>query len=220
MEAANINKQIIEWEINAYSTTNANNEDNISYFNSVASYNEAFINFLVDFYNLKDKKILDYSCGLGMFTELFSNYSKDISGCDVSKQELTFAREKSNKNIHYFEDDFFNSNLRENCYDFIFYRGLGPLQKMDYTPENSSYLQKMISALRDNGVGYFIIYSNLNGKPWHRLTGVQNYRITTIYDYFQRAGYISMINVFGYQALVITKKEDLAIKYNEKCNYW
>lgn len=201
-----VNQEIRDWEINAYSKITK--EDAARGFDSILLYNAPFVDFLVAFYNLKNKRILDYGCGLGTFCELFSNYSTDVSGCDISEEELKFAREKTNSSITYFQDDFFNSTLAENSYDFIFCRGLGPLVKIDYNLENNSYLKKLTSALRNEGVGYFILLGNLTGKPENRLKGFQNYRLATIYDFFKGAGYVSMINVFGYQAVIIARERE------------
>lgn len=170
---------------------------------------------MVHFYELMNKKILDYGCGLGMFAELFSRYSSDVSGCDLSTYQLKRARILTNANISYFEDDFFNSKLNKNQFDYIFCRDLGPLQKIEYDERNAEYLKNLVNALNDDGVGYFILMHNLSGKPDKQgLSGFKNHRLETIYDFFSRAGHIAMINVFGYQAVIVTKNSKKATYYN------
>ena len=185
-------------------------------FQSVISSNSQFVEFLVNFYVLKEKNILDYGCGNGAFPELFSKYSQKVSGCDISSNLLRFAKKNTKNSIKYFEDDFFNSKLENNSYDFIFCRDLGPLMKIDYSKQNTVYLKKMISALSDDGVAYFLLMGNLSGIPGDRFNGFQNYNLKTIYNFFKMAGFVSMINVFGYQAVVIAKSESTAQKYHEK----
>lgn len=183
---------------------------------SAISSNTQFVKFLVSFYDLKEKKILDYGFGNAAFPELFSKYSQTVSGCDISRNLISFAKKHTNNSIKYFEDNFFNSKLEENSYDFIFSRGLGPLMKIDYSKQNVDYLKKMLSALRDNGVAYFTIFGNLSGIPGDRFQDVQNYDLKTIFNFYNMAGFVSMINVFGYQAVVVTKSESTAQKYHKK----
>ena len=212
-----VNEEIRDWEINAYKSTNKDiMESEQRQFDSLLWYNKSFVDFLSAFYGLKNKRILDYGAAWGYFTELFSAYSTDVSGCDISEDLLTIAEQLTNTNITYFQDDFFDSNLEENYYDFIYCRNLGPLAKIDFTIENSKYLKRIVSALRDDGIGYFQIQGNLKGKPEHRLTGFQNPRIDTIYDFFSLCGSVSMINVLGYQSIVIAKTDEVAAKYNQR----
>jgi len=185
-------------------------------FQSVITSNSQFVEFLVNFYDLKEKNILDYGCGNGVFPELFSKHSQKVSGCDISSNLLRFAKKNTNNSIKYFEDDFFNSKLEDNSYDFIFCRCLGPLMKIDYSKQNTVYLKKMLSALRDDGVAYFILMGDLSGIPGDRFTGFQNQNLKTIYNFYKMPGFVSMINVLGYQAVVIAKSESTAKKYHEK----
>ena len=217
-----INEEIREWEIQHYDHNDdfdkkGQNENISRAVNSLLYYNKSFVNFLVKFYGLQNKKILDYGCGTGVFSHLFSFFSSIVSGCDISKTQLDYARTKYN-DISYFEDDFFHSSLKKNSYDFIFCRGLGPLQKMDYNEENVGKLDSIISALKEDGVAYFILMSNLSGIPGDRVSGFQNHSLKTIFDFFSAVGHISMINILGYQAVIVTKKLDLAQKYQQKMN--
>jgi len=216
------NEEIREWEIQHYDKQLnldklIQDENYTRMFNSFLYYNKPFVNFLVKFYGLQNKKILDYGCGTGTFSHLFSFFSSDVSGCDISKSQLDYAKMKYNE-VNYFNDDFFHSSLKKNSYDFIFCRGLGPLQKIDYNKENVTKLDSIISALKEDGVAYFILMSNLSGIPGNRVSQFQNHSLKTIYDFFSAAGYVSMINVFGYQAVIVTKKLDFAQQYQQKMN--
>jgi len=217
-----INEDVREWEI-LYNDKGVDfdkwvqDENVIRKFNSILNYNKPFVNFLVNFYGLQNKKILDYGCGLGTFSHLFSFFSSDVSGCDISKRRLDYARMKNN-DVNYFEDDFFHSSLKKNSFDFIFCRDLGPLLKIDYNKENVAKLDSIISALKEDGIAYFILMGDLSGNHGNRVSGFQNHSLKTIFDFFSAAGHISMINVFGYQAVIVTKNLDLAQQYRQKMN--
>jgi len=211
------NERIRAWEIRAYSSRTRDSErSRRTDFNSMCYWNKPFVDFLGDFYDLAQKRILDYGCGAGSFCELFGKHSSRVFGCDISDACLDFARENTSNTTTYFKDDFFNSNLETDSYDFIFCRDLGPLQKMDYTETNVRLVKRIIDALNDGGVGYFILMGNLSGIPGDRLAGFQNHRINVIHDFFRHAGYVSMINVFGYQALVICRSQEAATRYWRK----
>lgn len=214
------NDEIREWEIRAHDKSRnfdelINDERVTRNFNSILYYNKPFVDFLVKQYDLHDKKILDYGCGSGTFSHLFSFFSKNVSGCDISKTQLDYAKIK-NKDGNFFEDDFFNSSLKKNYYDFIFCRGLGPLQKIDYNEKNQEKVNSIIEALSENGFAYFILMGNLSGNPGNRVTGFQNQFLKTIFDFFSGVGHVSMINVFGYQTVIITKKHDLALQFRNE----
>jgi len=212
---SDINEKILAWEKKAYYKPNAD-DTRSRYFSRIVWYNKPFVEFLNYFYNLNEKVILDYGCGTGIFAQLFSIHSQNVFGCDLSQDVLEFAKKKTSQKIEYFEEDFFNSGLKKNTYDFILCRGLGPLQKIDYSEENVEYLQKIVSALKQEGTAYFTLLGNLSGGAGNRLSGFQNYRLNTIHKFFNQAGYVSMINVLGGQAVVLTKSQDLSKKHNQK----
>jgi len=216
------NEEIRDWEIRTHEEIGdidkwLSDKNIMRLFNSMLFYNKQFIDFLVKFYSLENKKILDYGCGSGAFANLFQVHSQEVYGCDISKNFLEYAKIK-NKEVKFFEDDFFHSSLKENTYDFIFCRNLGPLQKIDYNKENVDSIKSIISSLSENGVGYFTFTGDLSGNPGNRVSGFQNHSLKSIYDFFSGAGHISMVNVFGYQALIITKSIDLAQKYRDAMN--
>jgi len=214
--ANNINKKINEWEKQAYIESRQPEYSNEKLFSSISSYNKEFVDFLIDFYQLNNKKILDYGCGFGMFADLFSTHSQKVSACDYSSNLLISAKKMCNNKIEFFEDDFFNSGLEKNSFDFIFCRGLGPLQKINYSEENSQFVKKLVSSLNNDGVAYFTLLGNLSGIPGNRLSGFQNHTLQSIYDFFSQAGYVSMINVFGKQSVIVTNSKESSIKYNQK----
>ena len=98
---SNIKDKIREWEISAHRYSKFDRNERSQYFDSFLSYNKPFVDFLVNFYDIKNKYILDYGCGTGYFAQLFRNHSKSVAGCDISSNMLSFAREKTTNDINY-----------------------------------------------------------------------------------------------------------------------
>lgn len=168
--------------------TEAQRESN---FAKLVYYNHGFVDFLVSFYELKGKSVLDYGCGIGVFSHLFTQYGCKVSGCDIAQVALDFAKRKTPE-ATFFYDDFFDSKLDKH-YDFIFCRGLGPLMKIEYNEENRAHLKGMLSHC---DTAYFILLGNMSGKPDSQF---RNNTLDTIRSFFNPA----FINIFGYQAVVV-----------------
>lgn len=64
-------------------------------FSEIVYYNHGFVQFLVEFYELKGKHVLDYGCGIGAFSHLFSQYGYRVSGCDIARVALNFAKKNT-----------------------------------------------------------------------------------------------------------------------------
>jgi SAM-dependent methyltransferase len=209
-----------DWELNAF--LGRDSESDMPRMeprteSGVAFYNKPFVDFLVSFYGLHHKRILDYGCGSGWAARLFSNYSKQVYGTNISAFNPAIPGRTEKQRPVFFQDDFFDSHLPHNSYDFLFCRGLGPLNKIEYSKANETYLKALLAALRSNGVAYFILNGNLTGVPdSNKLAGFRNHTLQTIHDFFSSSARISMINVFGYQSVVVTKDEKLAAFYNKK----
>ncbi len=183
------------------------------YYNSILLYDKPFVSFLCNFFSLKGKTLLDYGCGTGVFAQLFKENSINVSACDVLDTVLEFAKAKTSKEINYFKDDFLNSALEEDKYDFIFCKDMMPLQQIDYTVENSKLLAKIVSSLTENGIMYAEIITKLDGKSSKKY---KNYDFETIKKFFNSVGYVSMINVFGNVSVILMKSRNLAEVYNQK----
>ena len=52
-----------------------------------------------------DGLVLDLACGTGVLTRLLADFGYDMTGIDLSEEMLAIAREKSNDNILYLEQD-------------------------------------------------------------------------------------------------------------------
>ncbi len=53
---------------------------------------------------IKNKKILDYGCGSGKFSNYLNKFGAEVVGVDISKSQLDIAKRVSDKNIIYFLD--------------------------------------------------------------------------------------------------------------------
>ncbi len=53
---------------------------------------------------LSGKKVLDFGCGNGKFSNYLNNFGAEVVGVDISKSQLDIAKKVSDKNITYFID--------------------------------------------------------------------------------------------------------------------
>ena len=208
------NKKLRENEILAFKNEDIKGAK--QYYSDLHEKNKKFVDFLSNFYNLENKKILDYGCGTGFITDLFSKKSNFVLGCDISKGQLEKAREFTSSQSHYFQDDFFDSKLEKSKYDFIFCRDLSVLVKMELDNDAVSYVNSIIDSLNDDGVAYFVFMGNLSGIKDSDKLSFRNPTMKQLVTFFNKVGFVSMINFCGYQAIVLTRNKNLAEHYNKK----
>ncbi len=77
------NEEIRDWEIRTHEEIGdidkwLSDKNIMRLFNSMLFYNKQFIDFLVKFYSLENKKILYYGCGIGAFANHFQVHSKEV----------------------------------------------------------------------------------------------------------------------------------------------
>ena len=209
------NKKLRENEILLFDKKKVYEDDN-EYHLNLHEKNKKFVDFLSNFYNLENKKILDYSCGTGFMADLFSKKSNFVSGCDIAEKQLKKARELTSSQIRYFQDDFFDSKLQKSQYDFIFCRDLSVLVKMNLDDDAVSYVNSIIDSLNDDGVAYFVFMGNLSGIKDNDELSFRNPTMKQLVTLFNKVGFVSMINFCGYQAIVLTRNKNLAEFYNKK----
>lgn len=209
------NKKLRENDILFFEKENVSENDK-QYYLDLHEKNKKFVDFLSNFYNLENKKVLDYGCGTGFITDLFSKKSNFVLGCDISKEQLKKAREFTSSQIHYFQDDFFDSKLQKSKYDFIFCRSLSVLVKMDLDNDAVSYVNSIIDSLNDDGVAYFVFMGNLSGIKDNDKLSLRNPTMRQLFTFFNKVGFVSMINFCGVQAIVLTRNKNLAEYYNKK----
>jgi len=92
-------------------------------------------------------KTLDLGCGNGYFANYLSKKGFNVTGIDVSKEIIKFAKESySNKNLKFKQSDIFSKDLLKEKYDFLYDIGLFhnilPEKRKEYSKTLSRLLQK------------------------------------------------------------------------------
>ena len=94
---------------------------------------KALYNLYEDFNSLiykkaKQRKVLDYGCGVGSITEQIAKFNpKELVGIDISEVSISKANENAKKQdlqIEYLVDNCENLNLKENTFDLVFGSGI------------------------------------------------------------------------------------------------
>ena len=91
----------------------------ILYKNRDSAEAKAFINKLRVFFNFKESdKILDLACGKGRHSIYLNNLGFDVTGLDLSKQNILAATKFENERLRFFVHDMRHS-FGNNKYDYI-----------------------------------------------------------------------------------------------------
>lgn len=114
-------------------------------------------NWILETQNEKGKlNILDLGCGPGLYTEIFAEKGHNVTGVDISKNSIDYARRSAKDkrlNINYINANYLEINIEPNKYDLIvlIYTDLGVL-----IPNERENLLKMIyRALKKGGTFIF-----------------------------------------------------------------
>jgi len=70
--------------------------------------------------NRNDLSVLDLGSGTGFFTELLASRYQQVTGLDISKKMLHFAKDNRNKSIRWLEADAYKIPLQDNSIDFVY----------------------------------------------------------------------------------------------------
>lgn len=171
--------------------------------------NVDFVNYLIRKTNLKrNDRVLDLGCGGGWATYLFSQAGMDSFGCDLDA-EVRMAK-KAFPSCTFFTLDVFDLpkyNELDGKFNFIFCRSLGVAQKIvDWDDPNWINVGKsLLNLLTDDGIIYWSQYGDMSDKM--KEDGMANASPKTMMSYFKNFGYIMEMNVYGYMAFLITKKQ-------------
>lgn len=99
---------------------------------------------------IKDKIILDAGCGIGLASIIFSRWgARKVIGLDISQESLNKAKQLKKEyqidNIEFLRGDIAQLNFPDNCFDFVFSRGVSP-----YFPALKVYLNEMTRVAKIN----------------------------------------------------------------------
>ncbi|MCV9388025.1 class I SAM-dependent methyltransferase [Reichenbachiella ulvae] len=86
------------------------------------SYEEAgkFLDKLIHYFEMpKDAKILDLACGKGRHSIYLNNRGFDVTGVDLSEQNIAFARQKANDSLHFHIHDM-REVFQPATFDYVF----------------------------------------------------------------------------------------------------
>jgi SAM-dependent methyltransferase len=135
---------------------------------------ETTVNWILEIQKEKGKlNILDLGCGPGLYAELFAEKGHTVTGVDISKTSIDYARKSAkNKGLHvnYIKANYLNINLEPDKYDLIvlIYTDLGVL-----IPSEREILLKMIyHALKKGGTFIFDVLKDkdienkISPKTW------------------------------------------------------
>jgi len=118
---------------------------------------EKTANWILDTQKEKGKlNILDLGCGPGLYTEIFAKAGHNVTGIDISKNSIEYAKKSAKDNeldIAYLNTNYLEANLQSDNYDLVvlIFTDLGVL-----TPTERENLLKMISrALKKGGTFIF-----------------------------------------------------------------
>ncbi len=126
------------------------------------NHNEAekFINNIILKLNIKkDQKIIDVCCGKGRHANYLSKLKFDITGIDLSKNNIEFAKKNNLNNLNFFVHDM-RSVFKKNHFDIVInlFTSLGYFDKLE---DEEKAINSMINNLKNEGV---IIIDFLNVK--------------------------------------------------------
>ncbi|MFA7578515.1 MAG: class I SAM-dependent methyltransferase [Candidatus Muiribacteriota bacterium] len=135
---------------------------------------EKTVNWILDSIKEKGKlNILDLGCGPGLYTEIFAEKGHCVTGVDISKNSIEYARESAkerNLDIKYINSDYLNIKLEPASFDLVIliYTDFGVL-----TPDERDKLLKIIySVLKKGGIFIFDVMKDneiekkISGKNW------------------------------------------------------
>ena len=98
--------------------------------------------------NISRGKFLDLGTGPGTQAIQLSNLGFDVTGSDLSETAINRAKNLS-KNVNFVTDDFLNSKLPENEFDFILDRGCFHVFDIE---QRLNYITQIKRILRKNGI--------------------------------------------------------------------
>jgi len=166
-----------------------------------ASRNRKFIDssasWIINNFKLsKEKSVIDFGCGPGLYTSRFAKTGAFVTGIDFSRNSLNYAEKKAKQDqlkINYICDNYLNYTTDKH-FDLITmimcdFTVLSPLQR-------TNLLRKFYSLLKPNGSIILDVYSlNYFNKKQEQAM----YEFNQMNNFWSSEDYYSFLNTFKYE---------------------
>lgn len=140
--------------------------------------------------------ILDLGCGPGLYTEIFAEKGHKVTGIDISKNSIEYAKksaEDKRLNITYLNSSYLEVDLKSDKYDLVvlIYTDLGVL-----TPtERESLLEMIFRILKKGGT---FIFDVLKDREIEKKTSPKTWEVSNI-GFWKESPYLALSESFLYQ---------------------
>jgi 2-polyprenyl-3-methyl-5-hydroxy-6-metoxy-1,4-benzoquinol methylase len=154
--------------------------------------------WLASHLNISEKTLIaDFGCGPGLYTTRFAEQGAVVTGIDVSRRSIEFARktaQKKNLNIEYICQNYFDYKTHKKfdlvCMIYCDFCSLSPtLRKI--------ILQKFNALLTKNGVVVLDVYSI---NQFNQRKEYSNYEYVKKDGFWSEDEYFGFLNIFKYEA--------------------
>jgi len=158
---------------------------------------EKTANWILDTQKEKGKlNILDLGCGPGLYTEIFAEKGHSVTGIDISKNSIEYARksaEDKKLNITYLNKSYLETDLQSDKYDLVvlIFTDLGVL-----TPTERESLLKMINRVLKKG-GTFI-FDVLKDHEIEKKTSPKTWEVSNS-GFWKESPYLALSESFLYK---------------------
>lgn len=158
---------------------------------------EKTANWILDTQKKKGKlNILDLGCGPGLYTEIFAEKGHKVTGIDISKNSIEYAKksaENKKLDITYLNSSYLEVGLKSDKYDLVvlIYTDLGVL-----TPTERENLLEMIFCILKKG-GTFI-FDVLKDREIEKKTSPKTWEASNI-GFWKKSPYLVLSESFLYQ---------------------
>ena len=158
---------------------------------------EKTANWILDTQKGKGKlNILDLGCGPGLYTEIFAKNGHNVTGLDISKNSIEYAKksaEDKKLDITYLNTSYLEVDLESNKYDLIvlIYTDLGVL----IPTERESLLEMIFHVLKKAGT---FIFDVLKDREIEKKTSPKTWEVSNN-GFWKESPYLALSESFLYQ---------------------
>lgn len=140
--------------------------------------------------------ILDLGCGPGLYTEIFAEKGHEVTGIDISKNSIDYAKksaENKKLDITYLKSSYLEVDLKSDTYDLVvlIYTDLGVLTPTD----RESLLEIIFRILKKGGT---FIFDVLKDREIEKKTSPKTWEVSNI-DFWKESPYLALSESFLYQ---------------------